>query len=117
MPTLTIFGIKSCDTMKKAFQWLDGKKVAYTFHDYKKGNLTKEDIEVWMKDLPIEEIINKKGTTWKKSTDEEKASISDSNKAIELILKNPSIVKRPLVQMGKKHLVGFNPEQWDIFFS
>jgi arsenate reductase len=117
MPTLTIFGIKSCDTMKKAFKWLDGKKVSYTFHDFKKGNLTKEDIEIWMKDLPIEEIINKKGTTWKKCREEEKNSITDSNKAIELILKNPSIVKRPLVQMGKKHLVGFNPEQWDIFFS
>lgn len=117
MPKLTIFGIKSCDTMKKAFQWLDGKKIAYIFHDFKKGNLTKEEIEIWMKDISIEEIINKKGTTWRKCTDEEKASISDRNKTIELILKNPSIVKRPLVQMGKKHIVGFNPEQWDIFFS
>lgn len=117
MPTITIFGIKNCDTMKKAFTWLDSKKVNYTFHDYKKGNLTAEDIQVWLKDLSLEEIINRKGTTWKKLTEEEKNSISDVNKAIELILKNPSVVKRPLVQMGKKHIIGFTPDQWDIFFS
>lgn len=117
MAPITIFGIKNCDTMQKAFRWLDSKQVKYTFHDYKKGNLTAEDIQVWLKDLNMEEIINKKGTTWKKLSDEEKNSISDSNKAIDLILKNPSLVKRPLVQMGKKHLIGFTPEQWDIFFS
>ncbi|WP_018341684.1 ArsC family reductase [Cytophaga aurantiaca] len=117
MPIITIFGIKNCDTMQKAFRWLDSKKVSYTFHDYKKGNLTAEYIQLWLKDLSMEEIINKKGTTWKKLTEPEKNSISDTDKAIELILKNPSVVKRPLVQMGKKHLVGFTPEQWDIFFS
>jgi len=117
MPTITIFGIKNCDTMQKAFRWLDAKQVAYTFHDYKKGKLTAEDVAFWLKDLDIEEIINKKGTTWKKCTEEEKDSISDPKKAIELILKNPSIVKRPLVQIGKKHITGFNPEQWNILFS
>lgn len=117
MAALTIFGIKNCDTMKKAFTWLDSKKVSYTFHDYKKGNLTADDIRIWLKDLSLDEIINKKGTTWKKLTEEEKNSISDTEKAIALILKNPSVVKRPLIQMGKKHIVGFVPEQWDIFFS
>lgn len=103
--------------MQKAFRWLDSKQVKYTFHDYKKGELTAEDVQIWLKDLTMEEIINKKGTTWRKLTDAEKDSVSDTKKAIELILANPSIVKRPLVQMGKKHLVGFIPEQWDIFFS
>lgn len=117
MSTITIFGIKNCDTMQKAFRWLDGKKVPYTFHDFKKGNLTEADIQVWLKDLDIEEIINKKGTTWKKCSEEEQKTISDPEKGISLILKNPSIVKRPLVQFGKKHIVGFNPEQWDILFS
>lgn len=117
MPNITIFGIKNCDTMQKAFRWLDSKQVPYTFHDFKKGNLRAEDVEFWLKDLNIEEIINKKGTTWRKLTEEEKSSISDSKKAIEIILKNPSVVKRPLVQMGKKHIVGFIPEQWDILFS
>ncbi len=117
MPIITVFGIKNCDTMQKAFRWLDSKKIAYTFHDYKKGNLTKADIEFWLKDLSAEELINKRGTTWKQCSEEEKSLISDPEKAIALILKNPSIVKRPLVQMGKKHIVGFNPEQWDILFS
>ena len=117
MPLITIFGIKNCDTMQKAFRWLDSKQVKYTFHDFKKGNLTEADVAFWLKDLSIEEVINKKGTTWKKLSDDEKNSISDSNKAISLILQNPSVVKRPLVQMGKKHVVGFNPEQWDILFS
>lgn len=117
MPQITIFGIKSCDTMKKAFQWLDSKRVPYTFHDFKKGALTESDVKLWLGDLSIEEVINKKGTTWRKCSDEEKDSISDPQKAIQLILKTPSIVKRPLVQMGKKYIVGFIPEQWDIFFS
>jgi len=117
MPVITIFGIKNCDTMQKAFRWLDSKQVAYTFHDIKKGTLTGEDITFWLKDLDIEEIINKKGTTWRKCSEVEKSSISNPNKAIALILKNPSIVKRPLLQMGKKHIVGFVPEQWDILFS
>lgn len=117
MTAITIFGIKNCDTMQKAFRWLDSKHVPYTFHDFKKGNLTAEDVQFWLKDLSIEEVINKKGTTWRKLSEEEKNSISDPKKAIELILKNPSVVKRPLVQMGKKHVAGFIPEQWDIFFS
>jgi len=117
MPIITIFGIKNCDTMQKAFRWLDSKQVVYTFHDFKKGNLTEEDVSFWLKDLSLEEVINKKATTWKKLSDEEKDSIIDQKAAIALILKNPSIVKRPLLQMGKKHIVGFNPEQWDILFS
>lgn len=117
MPIITIFGIKNCDTMQKAFRWLDSRLVAYTFHDFKKGSLTAEDIQFWLKDLDIEEIINKKGTTWRKCSDEEKNSISNPKSSVELILKNPSIVKRPLLQIGKKHIVGFIPEQWDILFS
>lgn len=117
MPSITVFGIKNCDTMQKAFRWLDSKHVKYTFHDFKKGNLTSDEVSYWLKDLDIEEVINKKGTTWKKCSDEDKNSISDPEKAIQLILKNPSIVKRPLLQFGKKHIVGFNPEQWDILFS
>ncbi|ABG60827.1 Spx/MgsR family RNA polymerase-binding regulatory protein [Cytophaga hutchinsonii] len=117
MPNITLFGIKNCDTMQKAFHWLDSKHIAYTFHDFKKGNLTQEDVSFWLKDLTIEEVINKKGTTWKKLSEDEKNAVSNENAAIELILKNPSLVKRPLVQMGKKHVVGFNPEQWDILFS
>jgi len=117
MQAITIFGIKNCETMQKAFRWLDSKQVAYVFHDFKKGNLTEENISFWLMDISLEEVINKKGTTWKKLSDEEKGSIYDHKAAIGLILKNPSIVKRPLLQMGKKHIVGFNPEQWDILFS
>ena len=116
MAQITIFGIKNCDTMKKAFLWLDSKRVPYTFYDFKKETLTELEVQLWLSDLSIDEIINKKGTTWRKCSEAEKESIADPKKAIQLIIKNPSIVKRPLVQMGKKYIVGFIPEQWDIFF-
>jgi len=112
MKPLIIFGIKNCDTMQKAFKWLDAKKISYEFHDYKKSGITEAEILKWMKKLSIDEIINKRGTTWKNYSDAEKAGISDPKKAIELIIKNPSVVKRPLLQHGSEYLLGFQEEEW-----
>jgi len=109
---ITVYGIKNCDTMKKAFDWLNQNKVQYEFHDYKKAGISKPVIEEWLKQLPLEQVINTKGLTWKKLSDEEKAFIKNKSKAIELMIAQPSMIKRPLVVMGKKIVLGFDAEKW-----
>ncbi|MCX6186359.1 MAG: Spx/MgsR family RNA polymerase-binding regulatory protein [Bacteroidetes bacterium] len=110
---MIIYGIKNCDTMKKAFAWLNEKGFEYTFHNYKTEGISKKKIEEWLKNLPINEIINTKGTTFKKLTDNEKASISDKDKAIDLVLKNTSMIKRPILESGSDLLLGFNVDVWE----
>ncbi len=99
--------------MKKAFTWLNENGFEYTFHNYKTEGINKKKIEEWLKHLPMEQIINTKGTTFKKLTDNEKASISDKDKAIELIIKNTSMIKRPILESGSDLLLGFNVDVWE----
>ncbi len=97
---LTIYGIKNCDTMQKAFKWLDAKGVAYNFHNYKESGIDKATLEVWLKHLPADKLINTKGTTYRALTDSEKASIINKSKAIALMIKNTSLIKRPVWDFG-----------------
>lgn len=99
--------------MKKAFTWLDENGVAYTFHDYKTKGITKEKIKQWLKHKKLEELINTKGTTFRQLTDAEKASITNEDKAIILMMEKTSVIKRPIVETKNELLVGFNPEFWD----
>lgn len=109
----TIYGIKNCDTMQKAFKWLDAKGITYQFHNYKESGIDKATIEKWLNHLPLEKLVNSKGTTFRNLTDEEKADAKIPSKAIELIFKNPSLIKRPVVDLGKnKFLLGFNEDEW-----
>lgn len=110
---MIIYGIKNCDTMKKAFNWLEENGVAYTFHDYKAKGISSHKIEEWLKHKGVDELINTKGTTYKNLSDADKAAIKDQHKAIELMKANPSMIKRPLVETGKEILLGFNDETWD----
>ena len=103
--------------MKKAFDWLDKHKVKYEFHDYKKEGISKPVIENWLKHHPIDKVINTKGTTWKNLSDEEKESIKNKDKAITLMIANPSMIKRPMVESGKKVILGFNAETWNQDFQ
>ncbi len=99
--------------MKKAFQWLDKHKINYSFHDYKKSGIDAETIQLWMKKIPTEKLINMKGPTWKKQSDQDKASVSNPSKAIALMMQNTSMIKRPLVVIGKDdYLLGFNEAEW-----
>jgi arsenate reductase len=108
-----VYGIKNCDTMKKAFQWLDKHKIEYAFHDYKKEGIDTATLQHWMKKIPTDKLINTKGITWKKQTEEDKASIGNSSKAIALMMQNTSMIKRPLVVMGKDdYLLGFDEVEW-----
>jgi arsenate reductase len=110
---MIIYGIKNCDTMKKAFTWLEDNGVAYTFHDYKEKGISRHKIEEWMKHKNLDELINMKGTTYKGLTDAEKKSTSNPEKAIELMMANTSMIKRPLVEKGKEIILGFNEDFWD----
>ena len=114
--TLTLYGIPNCDTVKKARNYLDGRGLDYQFHDYKKAGVTREYLERWSKVVGWEKLLNKAGTTFKKLPDSDKADV-DEGKAISLMLANPSMIKRPVVEGGKTLLVGFNPAMYDAELS
>jgi Spx/MgsR family transcriptional regulator len=107
--TSTIYGIKNCDTMKKARQWLDDRGVAYAFHDYKTSGIDRGHLETWTGKSGWETVLNRAGTTFKKLPDEAKADL-DREKAIALMLAQPSMIKRPVLEIDGKLLIGFKPE-------
>ena len=106
---VTIYGIKNCDTMKKARAWLDSHGIAYVFHDYKTEGIEKAQLERWAKAVGWETLLNKAGTTFKKLPDKDKDGITEK-KAIALMLAQPSMIKRPVLDLGSKLVVGFKPE-------
>ncbi len=109
---ITIFGIKNCDTMKKARAWLDKRGVAYAFHDYKTAGIARERLERWEKKVGWETLLNRAGTTFRKLPDKDKAGLN-AKKAMALMLEQPSMIKRPVLDLGGgKLLVGFAPEQY-----
>ena len=106
----TIYGIKNCDTMKKARAWLDKRGVAYDFHDYKTAGIERAELERWCKKAGWETLLNRGGMTFRKLSDKDKIAL-DEKKAITLMLAQPSMIKRPVLDLGGgKLLVGFKPE-------
>jgi Spx/MgsR family transcriptional regulator len=109
---ITIYGIKNCDTMKKARAFLDKNGVPYEFHDYKTKGVDKAKLEGWVRKAGWETLLNRAGTTFKKLPDKEKANVTEK-KAIALMLAQPSMIKRPVLELGGgKILVGFKPEEY-----
>jgi len=107
---ITIYGIKNCDTMKKARAWLDKRGVDYAFHDYKTAGIERAQLEKWAKKVGWDTLLNRAGTTFRKLPDKDKNDI-DSKKAIALMLAQPSMIKRPVLDLGRgKVLVGFAPD-------
>jgi arsenate reductase len=107
---VTIFGISNCDTMKKARAWLDGHGVAYDFHDYKNAGIDRDRLAAWSRKVGWETLLNRAGTTFRKLPDADKNGI-DEKKAINLMLAQPSLIKRPVLDHGGgKLIVGFKPE-------
>jgi arsenate reductase (glutaredoxin) len=107
---ITIYGIKNCDTMKKARAWLDQRGVDYSFHDYKASGIERERLEGWCKKVGWETLLNRNGTTFRKLADKDKNGL-DSKKAVALMLAQPSMIKRPVLDLGGgKLIVGFTPE-------
>lgn len=105
---LEIYGIKNCNTVKKALDWLNANQIDYTFHDYKKEPATREKLESWEKSVNWESLINKKGTTWKKLSTEEQAQVVDAHSANSALLANNSMIKRPLVEVKDEIILGFD---------
>lgn len=106
-----LYGIKNCDTMKKARVWLDAHGIAYEFHDYKTTGIDREHLLKWCERLGWEILLNRAGTTFKKLPDADKVSLTES-KAIKLMLAQPSMIKRPVLEFGKQLLVGFKPDEY-----
>jgi arsenate reductase len=112
MAAPTIYGIRNCDTMKKARAWLDGQGVAYVFHDYKTAGIDRARLGGWVRKVGWETLLNRAGTTFRKLPEADKAGLSE-NKAIALMLGQPSMIKRPVLELGGgKLLVGFKPEEY-----
>jgi len=110
--SITLYGIKNCDTMKRARAWLDKHKVAYAFHDYKTAGIERAKLEGWAKKAGWETLLNRAGTTFKKLPDKDKDGVTEK-KAIALMLAQPSMIKRPVLEFGGgKVLVGFKPEAY-----
>lgn len=106
-----IYGIKACDTMKKARAWLDETGVAYAFHDYKSAGIDAKTLQGWAKKVGWEKLLNRAGTTFKKLPDADKTDI-DEAKALALMLEHPSMIKRPVLEHGRELIVGFKPEDY-----
>ena len=122
--TITIYGIKSCSTMKKAFTKLDELGVSYEFHDYKKQGIDKDSVKRWVDELGIDKVLNKRGTTWRKLDDSQKQAADASlDNAIDLLVENTSMIKRPIVEgeLTDKNkiilLCGYDEAEFDKVFS
>lgn len=113
---ITIYGIKSCDTMKKARTWLDEHGVAYAFHDYKAEGIDKASLERWAGQVGWETLLNRAGTTFRKLPDAARENLNE-RKAIALMLEQPSMIKRPVLDVGGKVTVGFKPDTYAKLFA
>lgn len=109
--TLTMFGIRTCDTVKKAREWLDGRQIAHDFHDYKTAGIDAGRLEGWVDRVGWEVLLNRAGTTFRKLPEADKAGI-DRERAVALMLAQPSMIKRPVLEADGTLLVGFRPDDW-----
>ena len=108
---VTIYGIKNCDTMKKARAWLEAHGIDHDFHDYKVAGIERAKLQGWAKNVGWEVLLNRAGTTFRKLPDDQKQNL-DERKALALMLEQPSMIKRPVLERGKTLLVGFSAERY-----
>jgi arsenate reductase (glutaredoxin) len=113
--SVTIFGIKNCDTMKKARAWLDKRGVAYAFHDYKTAGIARSMLESWSREVGWEMLLNRSGRTFRALPEKDREGLTDT-KAIALMATQPSMIKRPVLDVDGRLLVGFMPEQYEKVF-
>ncbi len=107
--SVKIYGIKNCDTMRKARAWLEAENIPYDFHDYKAAGIDRAHLESWVRDLGWETVLNRAGTTFRGLPDAAKQTL-DADKAVDLMLEQPSMIKRPLLDLGDRRLAGFKPD-------
>ena len=108
---ITLYGIKNCNTVKKARRWLDDQSINYRFHDFRVDGLSKKQVGQWVKELGWETVVNKRSTTWKELSETKKLSLNETS-VIDVIMNSPTLIKRPLLDTGKQRSVGFKPDQY-----
>ena len=113
----TLYGIPNCDTVKKARTWMAEHGHAFDFHDFKKQGLERATAAAWLEQLDWEVLVNRKGTTWRKLSHERRAAITDKAAALELVLEQPSVIKRPVLDRGGKFSVGFSDSEYQELFQ
>lgn len=110
---LKVYGIPNCDTVKKARAWLDGQGVAYEFHDFRKAGVPVDRLGAWSRAAGWEKLVNRQGTTWRKLDPARQAAVRDEASARDLMLEQPSVIKRPVVEWpGGRVTIGFDPQGW-----
>ncbi|MBL0947412.1 arsenate reductase [Brevundimonas sp.] len=114
--SLIMYGIPNCDTVKKSRDWLAAHSVAFDFHDYKKAGIERDRLKQWVDEHGWEVVLNRAGTTFKKLPDADKTNL-DAAKAIDLMLTQPSMIKRPILDLGDRRIVGFKPEIYEAELS
>ncbi len=111
---MKLYGIANCDTVKKARRWLDGAGLAYDFHNYKKDGVDEERLRAFVEEFGWGTVLNRKGTTWRKQPDEVKEAVTDAETAVQLMLAEPSMIKRPILEARGRNLIGFDETGWEI---
>lgn len=114
---MKLYGIPNCDTVKKARAWLEAQGVDYEFHDYKKHGVDEVLLAKWMAKVGWENVVNRKGLTWRKLTDAEKAKIKDDPSAIKFLVEKPSAIKRPAITVRDRLLLGFDMNEYQKMFG
>ena len=112
----TVYGIKNCDTVKKARKWLDAQQVEYIYHDFRQDGLTKSQLQSWIKQVGWETLLNRRGTTWRKLSEDDKQSINHT-RAFALMLEQPTLIKRPVLEVENEVTVGFSEQSYEELFS
>lgn len=116
--SFTLYGIKNCDTMKKARLWLDERQLSYRFHDYRVDGVSLEILQQFLVHTPWQSLLNTRGSTWRKLSDEERRQATNAKGALQLMVSQPAVIKRPVLQrQDGSLLVGFDPLEYEIFFA
>ena len=113
---ITLYGIKNCDTVKKSRDWLAKNNIAYQFHDFRADGLAQQQVKTWIAELGLETLVNKRSTTWKELADNVKTEFNEQN-AIAVIVENPTLIKRPLLDTGAGRYVGFKEADYAKIFN
>ena len=112
-----LYGIPNCDTVRKARKWLEARELEYAFHDFKQEGVSQENLEEWIGAAGLDVVFNRRGTTFRKLSDAEKAAADDRHTAVALLVQHPSMIKRPVAVHSGGTLVGFKEEEWSAAFS
>jgi Spx/MgsR family transcriptional regulator len=113
---ITLYGIKNCDTVKKARKWLEERGIEYTFHDFREDGLVEDQVRAWLAEIDWQELINRRSTSWK-ALDRATRDNMNADRALTAILQQPTLIKRPLLDTGRQRFIGFSAERYDSIFS